>query len=141
MCTTARHAVRAGPLAAAGDGGGRLVAVSAGSRLAAEVADGGGWVPTAGLGDGRTTPVRPQLASATTRTAATAATRVCRPPVPSRHPVDLAWAHHRLMAPRRTGSSMNRQDSAAATTAAVTCRVPRARLSWPWAGVVSTMMG
>src|SRR5215472_7879147 len=49
--------------------------------------------------------------------------------------------HARAMAPRRTGSSMNRQDSAASTTVAVTCAAARGRFSGAWAGDVSTMTG
>jgi hypothetical protein len=91
MCTTDRHEVRAGPPLVVGDGlsaDGLLVPVPDDCEPEeAEVGDSS--VLAAGLGDGFTTPARPQLASATTRKAATAAAQVRRPASPSRHPVDL----------------------------------------------------
>src|SRR5215831_9202017 len=136
MCTTDRHAVRRPPVAA-----GAGLADVLGACLRTAAGEAAGMVPGAGLADGRTPPARPQLASATTPTDATTVSQVRRPAALSRHPADLAWASHRPMAPWRTGSSTNRHDSAATPKAAATCRAPRARLSRPLTGVVSTMIG
>jgi len=78
-------AVWTGP-AAAGAG---LADVPGACRRAA-AGEGAGMVPGAGLADGRTTPARPQLASATTATDATTVSQVRRPAAPSRHPADRA---------------------------------------------------
>src|SRR6266536_537883 len=139
MCTTARHAVRPGPVGA-GDGVLAAAFPDCGPDAAPPL-DGDRLPAATGLDDGCTTPVSPQLASASTETAPATVSLARRPAVRGCQPVARTWAHHRPMAPRRTGSSTNRQDSAAAPMAAASWTIPRTMLSRPPGGVVSTMIG
>src|SRR5215212_6889418 len=77
------------------------------------------------------TPARPAPASARTLSAPTKATQLRRGTAFRRHPPDRACAQNRPRAPRRMGSSTNRQDRAATAMAAPTCRTSRGRFTPP----------
>jgi hypothetical protein len=84
MCTTARHAVRAGPERA---GDGLLAAVFPDDDPDAAPLDGDRLPAATGLGDGCTTPVSPQLASASTETAPATVSLARRPAARGCQPV------------------------------------------------------
>ena len=132
MCTTLRHDERVGPLAAAGADGP--------VRRSPCATTGCGELLTAADFTG-TAPVRPAPARTHTTPAPAAGIHTRRPAARRSHRAARARARHRPMAPRRTGSSMYRHDSSATPMLAATCKAPRASVSRPLAGVVSTMMG
>src|SRR5450755_755221 len=99
---------------------------------------------SAGAGPGLTRPAPPTISTAPAP--ATAAmlpspAMLASPAGRTRQPVDRARVRSRPRAPWRTGSSMNRQDSAARITLAATWSAARGRSSPELAGEDSTMTG
>src|SRR5215204_1619288 len=88
------------------------------------------------------TPARPAPSSARTLSAPTKAAQLHRGTAFRCHPPDRACAQNRPRAPRRIGSSTNRQDRAATAMVAPTSRTSRGRFTLLCTvGVVRTMIG